>query len=113
MLYRRHTDSHEREFLHNHLTLSMTKAELKHNESIQLLANRIAVFGKQNSDKYLQIASLTKTLLSQLPTGRLKLNVEGFKQKIQNKVRSYSEPFYVGLYKCQKRLNRILRIQER
>ena len=65
------------------------------------MANRIAVLEKENSDKDLQIASLTKTLLSQLPTGRLEWNVEGVKQKIQNKVRSYSDPFYVGLYKCQ------------
>ena len=85
MLYRRHTDSHEREFLHNHLILSMTEAELKHNESIQLLANRIAVLEKQNSDKDLQIASLAKTHLSQR-TGRLELNVEEVKQKIQYKV---------------------------
>ena len=57
---------------------------------------------KHNSDKDLQIASLTKILLSQLPTERRKWKVEGVKQKIRNKVRSYSDPFYyVGLYKCQ------------
>ena len=97
---RRHTDTHEKEFLHIHYRLYMTKAERKHNESIQLLANRIAVLEKENSDKHLRIASLTKTLLSQLPTGRLEWKVEGVKQKIQNKVRSYSDPFYTGLYKC-------------
>ena len=59
---RRHTDTHEKEFLHIHYRLSMTKAEMKHNDLIQLLTNRIAVLEKQNSDKDLQIASLTKTL---------------------------------------------------
>ena len=62
-----HTDTHEREFLHIHFRLSMTKMEQKLNES----TNRIAVMEKQISDKDSQIASLTKTLLSQLPTGRI------------------------------------------
>ena len=98
---RRHTDAHVREFLHIHYRLSMTKAEMKHNESTQLLANRIAVLEKQNSDQDLQIASLTKTLLLRLPTGRLEWKVKEVKQKIQNKEDTYSDPFYVGLYKCQ------------
>ena len=98
---RKHTDTHEKEFLHIHYRLSMTKAEQKHNQSVQLLTNRIAVLEKENSDKDLQIASLTKTLLSQLPTGRLEWKVKEVKQKIQNKEENYSDPFYVGLYKCQ------------
>ena len=63
--------------------------------------NRIAILEKQNSDKDLQIASLTKALLSQLPTGRLEWNVKEVKQKIENKDKTYSDTFYVGLYKCQ------------
>ena len=51
---RRHTDTHEREFLHIHFRLSMTKMEQKLNES----TNRIAVMEKQISDKDSQIASL-------------------------------------------------------
>ena len=94
---RRHTDTHEREFLHTHFRLSMTKMEQKLNES----TNRIAVMEKQISDKDSQIASLIKTLLSQLPTGRLEWNIEGVKQKIQDKESTHSNPFYVGLYKCQ------------
>ena len=87
---RRHTDTHEREFLHIHYRLSMTKAEQKHNESTQLLANRIAVLEEQNSDQDLQIASLTKTLLSQLPTGRLEWKFEQVKREIRNKEDTYS-----------------------
>ena len=58
---------------------------------------------EQNSDKDLQIATLTKSLFSytQLPTGRLEWNVKGVKQKIKDKDTTYSDPFYVGLYKCQ------------
>ena len=98
---RRHTDTHEREFLHIHYRLSMTKMEQKLNES----TNRIAVMEKQISEKDSQIASLTKTLLSQLPTGRLEWNIEGVKQKIQDKERTFSDSFYVGLYKCQSCIN--------
>ena len=63
--------------------------------------NKIAILEKQNSDKDLQIASLTKALLSQLPTGRLEWNVKEVKQKIENKDKTFSDPIYVGLYKCQ------------
>ena len=124
---RRHTDTHEREFLHIHFKLSLTEMKLKqiestHNldtanekiavqeESLKLsraelnaATKRIVILQEQNSDKDLQIASLTKTLFTytQLPTGRLEWKVEGIKQKIQNKEYTYSDPFYVGLYKCQ------------
>ena len=94
---RRHTDTHEREFLHIHLNLSMT--DLQHelsiaNEKIAVQESQVAILEKQ-------IASLTTTLLSQLPTGRLEWNIEGVKQKIQNRDYIFSDPFYVGLYKCQ------------
>ena len=99
---RRLTDTHEREFLHIHFKLSMTDVKLKLNESTLLLnaaTDRIATLEKQNSDKDLKIASLALSSLQ--PTGRLEWNIQGVKQKIQNKVTTYSNPFYVGLYKCQ------------
>ena len=125
---RRHTDTHEREFLHIHFKLSLTEMKLKQSESTQVTqciqhnldtANekialqelqfteslkRIAVLEKQNSDKDQIIASMIPSLLLQLPKGKLEWKVEGVKQKIQNKERSYSDPFYVGLYKCQVRI---------
>ena len=94
---RRQTDTHEREFFHIHFKLSMTDIKQKQTE----FTNKIAILEKQNSDKDLQIASLTKALLSQLPTGRLEWNVKEVKQKIENKDITYSDPFFVGLYKCQ------------
>ena len=70
-------------------------------QKLNAATNRIAVLEAQNSDKDLQIASLTKSVLSQLATGRLEWNVNGVKQKIQDKDSTFSDPFYVGLYKCQ------------
>ena len=108
---KRHLDTHEREFLHIHFKLSMTKMEHKlvkstHNldtvnAELNAATKRIAVLEKQNSNKDLQIASLITYLVPQLPTGRLEWKVEGVKQKIRNKEWTYSDPFYVGLYKCQ------------
>ena len=105
---RRQTDTHEREFFHKHFKLSMTDIKQKQTESSQLLteqlnanANRIAILEKQNSDKDIQIASLTKALLSHLPTGRLEWNVKEVKRKIESNDKTYSDPFYVGLYKYQ------------
>ena len=103
-LERRQTDTHEREFFKKHFKLSMTDIKQKQTDSTEQLntcANRIAILEKQNSDKDLQIASLTKALLSQLPTGRLEWNVKEVKQKIENRDKTYSDPLYVGLYKCQ------------
>ena len=94
---RRHTDTHEKEFLYIHYKLSMTEMKQKLNAA----TNRIAVLEAQNSDKDLQIASLTKSVSSQPPTGRLEWNVNAVKQKIQDKAITLSDPFYVGLYKCQ------------
>ena len=101
---RRLTDTHEREFLHIHFKLSMTDMKLKLDESTLLLnestlrlqheldtaTDRIATLEKQNSSLI--------TALSSSPTGRLEWNIRGVNQKI---FVSYSDPFYVGLYKCQ------------
>ena len=110
---RRLTDTHEREFLHIHFKLSMTDVKLKLNESTLRLQHeldtanekiadqelRIATLEKQNSDKDLKIASLALSSLQ--PTGRIEWNIQGVKQKIQKTETTYSDPFYVGLYKCQ------------
>ena len=118
---RRLTDTHEREFLHIHFKLSMTDMKLKLNESTLRLqheldsanekiadlelhfTDQIATLQKQNSDKDQKIASLITAVssLQPLPTGRLEWNIQGVKQKIQNKETTYSDPFNVGFYKCQ------------
>ena len=101
---KRLTDTHEREFLHIHFKLSNVDMKLKLNESTLLLnsaTNRIATLEKQNSDKDQKITSLITALSSLLPTGRLEWNIQGVELKIQNKETTYSDPFYVGLYKCQ------------
>ena len=119
---RRHTDTHEKEFLHIHFKLSMTEMKQKQFESthnlvaanekivvqellftkslelsrLNLIAatKRIEILEKQN-------ASLIISLAPQLSRGGLEWKVKEVKQKIRNKEVTYSDPFYVGLYKCQ------------
>ena len=113
---RRHTDTHEREFLHIHFKLSMTDLqhelsianekiavqELQFTKSLKFATNRVAILEKQNSDKDVHVASLTTILLSSLlPTGWFEWNIKGVGQKIQYKERIFSDPFCVGFYKCQ------------
>ena len=106
---KRHLDTHEREFLHIHFKLSMTKTELKLIETTRNLdtANEKIAFLELQLTKSLKRITLleeqnsNKDLVLQLPTGRLEWKVEGVKLKIQNKEETYSDPFYVGLYKCQ------------
>ena len=105
---RRHTDTHEREFLHIHFKLSMTEMEQKHNKSTQRLQHELDVAQNQISKLRNElnaatnkIATLTTALPSHIPTGRLEWKIEGVRQKIRNKEETYSDPFYVGLYKCQ------------
>ena len=87
---RRLTDTHER---------ALDTANVKiANQELQF-TNRIVTLEKQNSDKDLKIASLALSSLQ--PTGRLEWNIQGVKQKIQNKETTFSDPFYVGFYKCQ------------
>ena len=78
--------------------------ELQMNAAMKLLTNQIATLQRQNSDKDLRISSLI-TALSSFPTGRLEWNIQGVKQKIQKTETTYSDPFYVGLYKCQCSIN--------
>ena len=44
---------------------------------------------------------LTEALSSTLASGQLDWKIKGVRQKIEKKEDSYSDPFYVGLYKCQ------------
>ena len=81
--------------LHFTESLKLSRAELN------AATERIAILEEQNYDKDLQIASLITYLVPQLPSGKLIWKVEGVKLKIRNKERSYSDPFYVGLYKYQ------------
>ena len=123
---RRHTDTHEREFLHIHFKLSMTDMKQSPNESIQRLQHEldianeniavqelrltesnaiIKILARQISDKDDRLQSLSDILFSylqsQLPIGTIKWNVMGVNQKILNKETTYSDQFYVGLYKCR------------
>ena len=69
------------------LSIETKQKQTESNDKIQFLQ-------KQNT-------LLTEALSSTLASGQLDWKIKGVKQKIENKEDTYSDPFYVGLYKCQ------------
>ena len=114
---RRQLDLHEREYMHTHFRLAMKEMKQKQMESnnkIKLLAkentelketqifqaNKINCLEKQDTELKNEIKEL-KEIISTLVSGGLEWKIKGVKQKIEKKEDTYSDPFYVGLYKCQ------------
>ncbi|KAI6660158.1 TNF receptor associated factor [Oopsacas minuta] len=64
---------------------------------------KIVNFEKQITEKDSELKSIIEVLYSYTPlsTGHLEWKITGVKQRIENKEYTYSDPFYVGLYKCQ------------
>ncbi|KAI6660810.1 hypothetical protein LOD99_10207 [Oopsacas minuta] len=60
---------------------------------------------QDNTKKDSELKSIKEILYSyaplSLPPGQLEWKIKGVEQKIENQEDIYSDPFYVGLYKCQ------------
>ena len=100
---RRQLDLHEREYMHTHFRLAikaMKQKQIESNDKIKLLE-------KSSVDKNLEVISAKKEIkelieiISTLASGQLECKVQGVKQEIEKKEDSYTDPFYVGPYKCQ------------
>ena len=82
------------------LSLDMKQKQIESNYKIKLLE-------KSSVDKDWEIISAKKEIkelmeiISTLVSGQLEWRIKGVKQKIEKKEDTYSDPFYVGLYKCQ------------
>ena len=104
---RRQLDLHEREYMHTHFRLAMK--EVKEMKRKQIESNdKIELLEKSSVDKELEIISAKKEIkeiienISTLKsTGQMEWKIKGVKQKIEKKEIYFSDPFYVGLYKCQ------------
>ena len=74
-------------------------------KELKALSNETKQKQTESNDKikFLQkhITLLTEALSPTLASGQLNWKITGVKQKIEKKEYSYSDPFYVGLYKCQ------------
>ena len=104
---RRQLDLHEKEYIHTHFRLAMKEMKQKLIESDQLRAaqvlqgnNKIKCLEIQCSELKDELRELKETI-SALVSGGLEWKIKGVKQKIEKKETSLSDPFYVGLYKCQ------------
>ena len=71
-------------------------------EELKALSNgKIELLEKQDTrlkNEIKELKEITSTLAS---TGQLEWKIKGLKQKIEKKGNSFTDPFYVGLYKCQ------------
>ena len=112
---RRQLDLHEREYMHTHFRLAMREVkemnrkqtelkkentELK-NELGELKGNQILEVNDKIRCLEKQIKELKETIPTLVSTGGLEWKIKGVKQKIEKEEETYSDPFYVGLYKCQ------------
>ncbi|KAI6660629.1 hypothetical protein LOD99_10361 [Oopsacas minuta] len=74
-------------------------------EKLETENTKIDYFEKNFTEKDSELKLIIEVLYSYTPlplsTGQLEWKIKGVKQKIQNYDYTYSDPFYVGLYKCQ------------
>ena len=123
---RRQLDLHEREYMHTHFRLAMMemkRKQIESNDKMKMLEkenrdlketqifeanNKIDCLEKLSAVKVSEIISMNKEIkelkeiISTLKSiGGLDWKIKGVKQKIKKKEDTYSDPFYVGLYKCQ------------
>ncbi|KAI6647637.1 TNF receptor associated factor 3 [Oopsacas minuta] len=90
---RRELKHHEKESLHIHFRLSMIDMQDKLDTAISQLTKateRISILEEQNQE-----------LSTEISKGELEWKIGNVKMKILSQEESYSDPFYVGLYKCQ------------
>ena len=83
----------------NTLSIEMKQKQIESNYKIKLLE-------KSSVDKDWEIISAKKEIkelketISTLASGQLEWKITGVKQKIEKKEDTFTDPFYVGLYKC-------------
>ena len=126
---RRQLDLHEREYMHTHFRLAMKemkRKQMESNDKIKLLEKssvdkdleiisakdeieelkalsngKIELLEIQDTELKNEIKELKEIISTLVSTGQLEWKINGIKQKTREKTASYSDPFYVGLYKCQ------------
>ena len=84
---RRHMDQHEIVFTHKHFKLTINGMK----KIIEKQAQRIE--------------KLETAITTLVPTWKFVWKITGINEKIRNKESSFSDPFNVGLYKCQVQIN--------
>ena len=117
-MQKRQLDLHEREAMHTHFRLTTTeihhKLELKQTEYTELQSQLLGAMKDircledASVAKDSMIGSITKDLSALresvstlVSTGRLEWKIKGVRQRIAEKEDTVSDPFNVGLYKCQ------------
>ena len=115
-------DLHEREFMHTHFKLATRDMHLKFqlkqteikeidsqllqtNEEIRSMEDTSAAKGLMIDLITKDLSELRETVSMFVSSGRLEWKIRGVNEKIERKECTYSDPFSVGLYKCQGKIN--------
>ncbi|KAI6658973.1 TNF receptor-associated factor 3 [Oopsacas minuta] len=86
--------------------LTFKQNQIETNDKLAIANTKIENLEKQISEKDSELKSIIEVLYSHtsLSTGQLEWKIQGVKQKIENKEITYSDPFFLGLYKCQMKI---------
>ncbi|KAI6649476.1 TNF receptor-associated factor 4-like [Oopsacas minuta] len=83
--------------------ISKTKELTEVKDNLKIANNKIDILDKQITEKDTELNSVKEILCSYtlLPSGQLKWKIDGVRKRIRTNDTIFSDPFYVGLYKCQ------------
>ena len=101
MMERKLVDLHEREYLQSHFKLTCISTKRTHAEQTE----KIQKLETENKLKYSKLKKLERALSFVIPSCTLRIKLIQINSKISNGQETYSDPFYVGLYKCRARFD--------
>ena len=90
-------EPHEREFFQSHLTLTTFSAKRIQTEQ----TDRIQQLEKRIGERGYRIQKLEQAVSSIIPTHSFEFKITNLNSKMANRESTQTNPFYVGLYKCQ------------
>ena len=89
---RRNLEQHEKEDMHKHMKLTINMIS-----DVQILVESM-------QNKIVKLEEENEVFRKLIPRGSLEWKIGGIRNKISENKNSYSDPFYVGLYKFQGRV---------
>ena len=107
---KRNLEEHEKEDMHKHMKLTISiisnmqckvSEQKKENEQLRTKIVQLEKNDEELKKSYLELKSPLTAISTFLLRGNIGWNIIGVKDKISQNNDTYSDPFYVGLYKFQ------------
>ena len=105
MMERKLVDLQEREYLHSHFKLNCISTKRAHAEQTE----KIQKFETENKQNYFKLKKLRPLISSLKPFREFVWKISEMNLVINQRKEVYSDPFYVGYYKCQGFINWMLK----